>query len=612
MKRNKKSMNIMRIFLILLSLIFLTACDDVESGDVYAGKNSMQCHQSNRVVSCTEVNPLAGPVGGIPNDDVIFGKGEIEAVDWESTVSWFLKSDDHFYGFDVDPLALYPDNIENGQDVYVSVKKGEQAKIRIRIDPNTQSIFHLHKIDEKKQIIVPDIYQGDDICVSGDCLREIELSEGDFAVYYDGVDKKRYVHVIGFSKDVKTIDFIQYGEGDNPNCFYGEENGCYIKDNVEESFNEVFSQAVVEGFFMERKPSEFKLDEVLYVDLTEPMDLNGYLSNLVTQIVLAKNPNMKDKYEIYQKYEKQRDEKIIQRDEKQKELDECRAVYTSKYACGNLISAVNSIKYEIESLKQKVNQARSAFAAVSSYNCWMINVVLGINEMSIGWSIPPNAISGTIVLQNYSDYNNACTKYYKRNYDEGCLYKRFPMYLASSNPNKRIEQVEAEMVDFDRNSNTFVLKLHNVGSFSARYQYTLVADVYPFVPGFPYAVAYAAQIPSHFVSGFPRKEGATAVLGGLVWGAHVSGQNSYNVLNHEIAHTYGMSDAYMSKDDPFIYKSTDETNLMNYAVPIGPKITYRPTQVVYTSSDARIKINGKYATESQWQCIRDRTKCVYQ
>ncbi|SHK99839.1 hypothetical protein SAMN05720468_11128 [Fibrobacter sp. UWEL] len=602
----------LRFFLFFLCLWGVFACDDVERGDAYAGRNSLQCHQENKVVSCTEVNPLVGPVGGVSNDNAIFGNGEIEEIDWETTVSWFLKSYDHLYGFDVDPLAFYPDNVERGQDVYMSVKRGELAKLRIRVDPKIKDDFHLHQIDEKKQIISSDVYQGGDICVADICLREIELSKGDYAVYYGNVDKKRYVHVIEFSKDEKNIDFVQYGDADNSNCFFGEENGCYNRDNVEESFNEVFSQAVVGGRFVERKPSDFKLDDVLYVDLTEPMNLNDYLSDVVTQIVMEKNPDMKSKYEVYQKYMVQQSAKIVQRDEKKVELNECYDKNSSKYACEPLERKIVSMNSEIQSLRKKIEAAHLSFMTVSHIDNWSVNVVLGINEMSIGWDLPSNALSGTIVLQNYSDYNNVCTKYYKLTYDEGCLNKRFPMYLVSSDPNIQQKRIEAEMVDFDKESNSFLLKLYNVGSGSGHYRYTLVADVYPIVPGFPYAVAYAAQIPGTFVNGFPRKDGPSAVVGGLVWGAHTSGQNSYNTLNHEIAHTYGMSDAYMSNDDPFIYKSTEETNLMNYATPIGPKIAYRPKQVVYTSKNERIKKNGKYATESQWLCMRDRTKCVYQ
>ena len=52
--------------------------------------------------------------------------------------------------------------------------------------------------------------------------------------------------------------------------------------------------------------------------------------------------------------------------------------------------------------------------------------------------------------------------------------------------------------------------------------------------------------------------------------------------------------------------------LTNYITPIGPKIRYRPLEVVYTSRNERIKRDGKYATESQWECIRSNKKCIVQ
>lgn len=80
------------------------------------------------------------------------------------------------------------------------------------------------------------------------------------------------------------------------------------------------------------------------------------------------------------------------------------------------------------------------------------------------------------------------------------------------------------------------------------------------------------------------------------------------MISHEIGHSYGLSDIYVSEADPTFsgLKSTDETNLMNYITPIGPKIRYRPLEVVYTSRNERIKRDGKYATESQWECIRSK------
>jgi len=98
----------------------------------------------------------------------------------------------------------------------------------------------------------------------------------------------------------------------------------------------------------------------------------------------------------------------------------------------------------------------------------------------------------------------------------------------------------------------------------------------------------------------------------MVWGSHVGGEGSLNIICHEIGHAYGLTDLYIQDDDPTIFKgvASSETNLMNYATPIGPRLRYRPLDVVLTSTNNRIKLKGdKYATENQWECIRFSEKC---
>lgn len=48
---------------------------------------------------------------------------------------------------------------------------------------------------------------------------------------------------------------------------------------------------------------------------------------------------------------------------------------------------------------------------------------------------------------------------------------------------------------------------------------------------------------------------------------------------------------------------------MFWKIPSGQRIRYRPLEVVYTSTNKRIEINGEYATENQWECIRNSEKC---
>jgi hypothetical protein len=54
---------------------------------------------------------------------------------------------------------------------------------------------------------------------------------------------------------------------------------------------------------------------------------------------------------------------------------------------------------------------------------------------------------------------------------------------------------------------------------------------------------------------------------------------------------------------------TNEANLMYYIVPTGPKLRYRPLEIVITGTESRIVVNGKNETESQWECIQSIQKC---
>lgn len=599
--------NVTKWIVLLVSVGALIACDeDKATGDSHAGANSEECHLEGFDYKCTESNPLVGPVGGIIIDGAIFGDGEVEEILWEKTASWFLKSDKHLYGFDVDPLALLPDYAENGQDVYISVQKGESALLRVYVDPDAKKDYRLHKIDNENKIIQENVFTGLDICEEENCIKEVQLPPGDYAVYYGSVDKKRYVHVIEYDLDTKMIDFVQFGDADNSTCYYGAENGCYTRENVEERFNEIYKQAVVNGHFNERKSSEFGFDDAMYVDLTNSTTTQERMLNYVLQIKKTLDPNFKTRYENYTDLLLEQQNLIAEAAAKKIEKNTC------TQSCAEVNKAYSDLQQKVQEMRNKVNNTSMSFMMYLSHNVnWNDHVVFGINEMSIGWDLSRDGTGQDYALKNYCDYNRACTIYHKREYDDGCLNLRFPMYI-KNNCDGFIKEIEAEMYAFDKETNIFYLNLYNTGVISKGCDYTIFANVHPFVPGSPYAVQYAAQVTSKKHNGWPTLGGA--IIGGLVWGSHVSGENSLNVINHEIGHLYGLSDIFVSESDPTFSsgKSTDETNLMNYTIPIGPKIRYRPSEAVYTSSNERIKKNGKYATERQWECARSADKCVIQ
>ena len=141
-----------KIVCISLSISILFACEDE--------KISENAHPSSTTLDCAE-NPTNNPNCYVIYDHDLppikeifpsesYGYGDVVEFNWMETIAWFLRSDKHKYGFDMDPYALFSDNgddaAERGRDVYVSVKESESAVVRVRIDPETKDEFHLYRI----------------------------------------------------------------------------------------------------------------------------------------------------------------------------------------------------------------------------------------------------------------------------------------------------------------------------------------------------------------------------------------------------------------------------------------------------------------------------------
>lgn len=598
-----------KIVFLLFVVCLLIACDeDKIQGNVYGCVNSVECHLQDKALDCIEKNPLVGPIDGNFQDDAIFGSGEIEEISWENTTSWFLPSKNHQYGFDIDPLSFLPDYAEKGQNVYISVKTGEKASLRVYVDQTAKEVYRLHKIDDSNNIIEKDVLLGLDVCETSNCVKEIKLSKGKYAVYYGTIDKKRYLHIIEYDENIKQIYFVQFGSEEYPDCYHGIESGCYTLERVQERFNEIYKQAVVSAQLNEKEPSFFGFDNDLYVDLSQNKNTNERMTDYANQIIMALNPELKRRLEKYEESRKELSKMIDKLNKKKQSIENCDSHYIN---CNIIEKEYYTLKNDVAQFSKIVEDNHYSVMMYSKIHMWSHHVVLGINKMTIGWKLPNSTNGQNYILENYQDYNKACSIYHQRTYDEGCLNIRFPMYLRNECDASK-QEIEAEMYNFDKENNTFNLKLYNANNLNLNCEYTLRADVHPFVPGLPYALQYSTIITNNFQNGFPHQGGR--VIGGIVWGAHTSGNNSLNIINHEIGHIYGLSDLYVLNNDP-IYSTglaTDETNLMNYIFPIGPKIRYRPLEAVYTSTNKRIEINGEYATENQWECIRSNQKCIIQ
>ena len=84
------------------------------------------------------------------------------------------------------------------------------------------------------------------MCQKKSCVKEYALPVGHYAVFYDELDKKRYLHIIEYSKKTNDIYFVQLGDEYGNTCNIGNANGCYTKKSVQDNYNRVMAQVVTE------------------------------------------------------------------------------------------------------------------------------------------------------------------------------------------------------------------------------------------------------------------------------------------------------------------------------------------------------------------------------
>lgn len=599
----------MKIKIVKMLAIFIIAgiqiaCEEeVAKGETYAGANTMECHMEGNKLECIEKNPYINPVTNNYESSLFYGDGEIAEFNWNETIPWFLPSQQHAYGFDLDPLSLLPNYIENGKDVFASVETNKLAKVRVRVDPNSKKKYTLYKVDENNEPI-ESILTGTDVCKEKDCIKEVEFSPGDYAVYYDDVDMKRYLHIIEYEPCPKDIIFVQFGSENGATCLNSEKNGCYTKKLVEDYFNEIYKQAVVVGKFDEKEPQEIGFDDVLVVDFTEKDAVRHRMATYNEIIRMALYPEYAKSFEEYLNKKDEHDVAQLDYDEKVSALTACTKQSNSTEQCQQERKAKREAEEKLDNVTVAYNSAQSKFNDLFvSENTQNHHVVFGINEMRIKWNLLNNSAKN---INNYEDFNQVCTMYHEKEFEDGCLNLRFPMYLSSS-CGGATKEIDVEMYEYNEEKNTFSLKLHNAGNLDSRCDYSIFADVYPYVPNLHQAVQYTLQM--------LKSEQNHTAIGGFVWGSHVAGKNSFYVLCHEIGHAFGLTDLYVNEDDPTMLNGigSNETNLMNNSTPIGTRIRYRPLEVVATSTNDRFKLkSGKYATENQWECIRSVEKCYKQ
>lgn len=626
-------MKMMRVLILLLYVLAFTACDEDESkkGTV-SPLSTPDCEKNDP--NCFSINTHKTPIDGLEDyRSEVLGEGDVVTFRWDETLAWFLKSEKNDYGYDRDPYSNYSEDAPaRGRDVYMSVKKGEKAWVKIYVDPNAAEEYRLYEIDgNDKSIIKKDVVLGTDVCSKkrGEikCQDDIDLPAGHYAVYYkktddEEADQERYLHIIEYEYNTVNVDFVQFGDELADECIVSEAgNACYTSDWVEDRFNEVMKQALVKARFNPLNAEDIGLDDFFTIDLTEPH--NPINDGDDTPVVRFMTEKIR-KSEEYGYGDKIKSFKVTY----QKTVDFC--TQSGGSFSGELIEgdgerfgfsakcvglADNDDKTTWNYKRQEVD---NAFRSVTNENQPVDSkhLVLGINQMRIKWEFTSGS-GNKIDLNNYAVYRQAIDK------------------MSSNNLKMMLEEIGSSAVPYpvtvearsDLGNGSFEA---NIVGFNLKEgkQYRIYADVSPFVPEYNYNPnngGSIAQITYH--KGNP-------VTGGIVWGGHLVGDASLNTIVHEIGHSFGLTDLFIADDD-LSYPSNyvryvkdsknpidaipsfafDETNLMGWKDDSGYRLRYRPLFVVRTGSNDRCYLgkdsegNKVYGIENQWDCIRSSSAC---
>ncbi len=176
---------------------------------------------------------------------------------WDTLVPDLFASENHKYGFDKNPKSKYQPEL--AKDIYVSVKKGETAKVSLQLS-NSFDKHSLFNVTTQQMVT--------NCCTNK--VTELELAEGHYEIYGDNVPLDRHIHVIGYNEKIVPAEYVQF-DGEGGLCF---DEGCYSFEGVKENFDRVYSQAVAKNAFVEKTASDFGLNKRLTFNLTAP--IHGY------------------------------------------------------------------------------------------------------------------------------------------------------------------------------------------------------------------------------------------------------------------------------------------------------------------------------------------------
>ncbi len=650
----------MKLVCFLMCALVLVACDDdgkkkgeIKTVDCNKDVNNPNCFKE----SIKDVIPYEKDY-----KYESYGDGEVVEYHWKETLAWFLESNKHEYGYDRDPYSNfeYAEAALRGRDVYMSVENGKTAYVKIKIDKSTVKDFHLYKIDEKGEVEKKDYVSAKDICKKTDCVDDVPLKAGKYVVFNGEEQLERFLHIFPYDKQPdKKVLFVQLGDESATGCLNAKgELGCYTLESVQTRFNQLMSQAVVHAKFDDVSLSKVGLadkkngfEKKLWIDLTEKRkkkDEDGKKIEYPIVNDIYKKIQYTDEYGCGKQYAEFIAANAAIAPIKE-EFENANNNYNSKvndynsllkknceYSEGSYVNCsdwdkIDAMKGELEKLNEilkdverkaemanqnyenKYNSFKNAFESTRKKN-----FVLGINEMRIGWNV--ESFSNDL-YENLNVVVNLCEKE-KINRAMGIGEDDVICNIASNYLSMRLYNdcskssipVQFKIASYNKDEDSFNASISGAGSFDRKCKYFIYADVFPFVPD----DAGTAQVTVRQLYSEKKK----TTIGGLVWGAHLNGSASLNTIVHEIGHSYGLTDLYIADDEP-TYALTytadyntfafDEGNMMFWQIPSGRRIRYRPLFVVKTGTNDRYSMNGDdlppYATENQWECIRDNEKC---
>src|SRR5690554_2559068 len=135
-------------YIFLTLIVALVACSDKVSQDADPSNGG----DGDIIVIPGENDPSVDPSDD-DNSIIYPNEGDVVVFKWEQTLPWYYESSEHHYGFDKDPLSQVEGYAENGKFVYLSVLKGQDANVILKVDPNARDVIKFNTVDEKFSVV---------------------------------------------------------------------------------------------------------------------------------------------------------------------------------------------------------------------------------------------------------------------------------------------------------------------------------------------------------------------------------------------------------------------------------------------------------------------------